>query len=83
MLTLGGLPPGVSNGGITWVPVRVYSSGNEGGFDGEPGETYPYSWEGALDAVYLDGQMLPGSILGDSANVSLTALIDTVSVISY
>jgi hypothetical protein len=80
MLAIGELPVGVQNTSLTWALVTRYSP-SAGGLTApanSPDEVYPVTWEIPLDDVYLDGQKLPRSILS-SANISLTALIDTVS----
>ena len=79
-LTLGGLPAGVVNSSLTWMPVRRYSAEQNGVVVPEaPEETYPYAWDIPLDAVYFDGVQLPLSNLGDvsSNGVGHSALIDT------
>lgn len=78
VLTLGGLPSGVKNESLTWVPVRLYTS-EEGGIPGPteaPNEVYPLNWEIPIDDVYLDGNKLPRSSLVPS-NISISALLDT------
>ncbi|KAF7791449.1 hypothetical protein EIP86_002465 [Pleurotus ostreatoroseus] len=77
-ITIGELPRGVDNSSITWVPVRLYSSG-DGGLNPPtfaPDEVYPLRWEIPLDAVFLDGQELPATTL-TGASTELSALIDT------
>lgn len=73
ILSVGGLPQGVTNDSLTWVPVRGYTA-QQGGID-SPTDIYPIAWEIPIDAVFLDGQKLPQSTL--SPGVSLTALVDT------
>lgn len=73
MLSLGELPPGVSNDSLTWVPVRRYTS-EQGGLP-SPDDVYPIAWEIPIDNVFIDGQELPQSTL--SPGVSVTGLIDT------
>ncbi|KAI0634489.1 acid protease [Trametes polyzona] len=80
-LTIGRLPGGIDESDITWVPVRLYSSA-DGGLSPPsfaPDEVYPLRWEVELDAVFLDGEKLPGSTqpADGVANPSLSALIDT------
>jgi hypothetical protein len=81
-LTIGGLPEGVDNSSLTWVPVRLYTAA-EGGVSPPsfaPDEVYPFRWEVPLDAVYLNGTKLPDTNLTGSAGSGvLSALIDTVS----
>ncbi|KZV76796.1 acid protease [Peniophora sp. CONT] len=79
-LTLGGLPTGVDAQALKWANVRTYAT-DEGGLGApmtSPDEKYPLAWEVPVDDVYLDGQRLPRSNLS-SANIALTALIDTGS----
>ncbi|KAJ3558958.1 hypothetical protein NM688_g626 [Phlebia brevispora] len=77
-ITVGDLPQGVDNSSITWVPVRLYDSG-DGGLNAPsfaPNEIYPLRWEVPLDAVFLDGQQLaPTTLTG--ASPELSALVDT------
>ncbi|KAF8320258.1 acid protease [Clavulina sp. PMI_390] len=79
LLSLGELPPGVSNSSLTWAQVRGYTV-QEGGIPpspAAPNETYSLFWEIPIDNVYLDGTTLPQSTL--STGVSLSALVDTGS----
>ena len=80
MLAIGELPGGVSNDSLTWARVRGYppSAGGLAAPANSPNEVYPLTWEIPLDDVYFDGQKLPRSTLSPS-DVSLTALVDTVS----
>ncbi|KAF8574345.1 acid protease [Ramaria rubella] len=73
MLSLGELPPGVTNDSLTWVPIRGYTP-QQGGID-SPTDTYPIAWEVPIDNVFIDGKQLPQSTL--SPGVTVTALIDT------
>ena len=79
MLAIGELPEGVQNASLTWARVRGYppAAGGLAAPADSPNEVYPISWEIPLDDVYFDGQKLPRSNL--SSNISLSALIDTVS----
>ena len=82
MLAVGELPAGINNESLTWAQVRRYTHA-EGGLTpppDSPDEIYPIAWEIPVDDVYLDGQLLPRSALS-SANISLSALVDTVSQI--
>lgn len=81
MLSIGELPDGVDNNTLTWAQVRGYPpfAGGLVAPPDSPNELYPVTWEIPLDDVYLDGQKLPRSSLS-SPNISLTALIDTVSL---
>ncbi|TBU23468.1 acid protease [Dichomitus squalens] len=77
-LSLGGLPFGLTDEDLTWVPVRSYSP-SQGGLPpppDAPNEVYPLVWEIPVDDVYLDGTKLPRSMLSP-ASISLSALIDT------
>ncbi|THG98936.1 hypothetical protein EW026_g3315 [Hermanssonia centrifuga] len=77
-ITVGELPADTDNSSITWVPVRLYSSG-DGGLNPPSfasNEVYPLRWEVPLDGVFLDGNQLPGTTL-TGASTQLSALIDT------
>ncbi|KAG2034810.1 acid protease [Suillus americanus] len=76
MLSVGGLPPGVQNESLTWVPVRKYTLQQDGLTQNASLEAYPIAWEIPVDDVFLDGVKLPRSQLS-SSNISLSALIDT------
>ncbi|KAG2138469.1 aspartic peptidase domain-containing protein [Suillus clintonianus] len=76
MLSIGGLPLGVQNESLTWVPVRKYTLQQGGLIQDAPLEAYPIAWEIPVDDVFLDGVKLPRSQLS-SPNISLSALIDT------
>ncbi|KAG2114437.1 aspartic peptidase domain-containing protein [Suillus cothurnatus] len=76
MLSVGGLPPGVQNESLTWVPVRKYTLQQDGLIQDASLEAYPIAWEIPVDDVFLDGVKLPRSQLS-SSNISLSALIDT------
>ncbi|KAG1865478.1 aspartic peptidase domain-containing protein [Suillus subalutaceus] len=82
MLSIGGLPPGVQNESLTWVPVRKYTLQQDGLTQNDsfelirPPKAYPIAWEIPVDDVFLDGVKLPRSQLS-SSNISLSALIDT------
>lgn len=79
LLSLGELPAAVKNESLTWVPVRLYSSG-QGGLQApldSPEERYPIAWEVVIDEVYFDGEKLPRSTL-TPPSISISALIDTV-----
>ncbi|KAJ4000059.1 aspartic peptidase domain-containing protein [Lentinula boryana] len=78
ILTIGGLPPGISEDELTWAEVRRYGV-EDGGLRGGPGaedEIYPITWEITIDDVYLDGRKLPRSTLVDPT-IGVTGLIDT------
>ncbi|KAJ3845275.1 acid protease [Lentinula raphanica] len=80
ILTIGGFPPGVSEGDLTWTEVRRYGV-EDGGLKGGPeaeDEHYPIAWEIPIDDVYLDGQKLPRSSMVDP-DIGMTGLIDTGS----
>ncbi|EJC99086.1 acid protease [Fomitiporia mediterranea MF3/22] len=80
MFTLGGLPDGVDNASLTWMPVRRYKKEQNGVFVPQaPDEVYPYAWDVPLDAIYFDGVRLNGSTLGDIRleDVGQSALVDT------
>lgn len=84
VMSLGELPSGVNNDSLTWAKVRGYTTA-EGGMTAppdSPGEVYPIAWEVPIDDVWLDGQVLPRSSLS-APNISLSALIDTVSIRAY
>ncbi|PCH37131.1 acid protease [Wolfiporia cocos MD-104 SS10] len=77
-ISFGGLPEGVQDDYMTWVPVRGYSV-DEGGLppsSDAPNETYPLVWEIPVDDVYFDGVQLPRSVLVSPA-ISVSALMDT------
>ncbi|KAI5120536.1 hypothetical protein M0805_004544 [Coniferiporia weirii] len=79
-LTLGGLPPRISNESLAWSPVRLYTPEQNGVVVPEAdGETYPYAWDVPIEGVYFDGVRLADSILGDVtlADVGTSALVDT------
>ncbi|GJJ10881.1 hypothetical protein Clacol_005109 [Clathrus columnatus] len=75
LLSMGELPPGVSNDSFTWVPVRRYTHAEGGLAAGN--ETFPVQWEVPIDDVFIDGQRLPQSNL--TPNISLTGLVDSGS----
>ena len=78
-LSLGAMPPGLSEDDLTWVPVRGYKA-SEGGLPPPPqapDEVYPLVWEVPIDDVYFDGAKLPRSTLSPPS-LPLSALIDTV-----
>lgn len=83
LLTLGALPPGVSNASLAWAPVRLYDHGAQGGLRAAeaPEERYPFAWEVGVEGVWFDGVRLPESRLGDAGvdGVGVSALVDTVS----
>ncbi|KAL1740991.1 aspartic peptidase domain-containing protein [Schizophyllum fasciatum] len=78
MLSLGELPSGVSNESLTWLPLRTYApeQGGLGPPSNSPNESYPFTWEILLDAVYLDGERLPPSAL-PQRGIAPSALLDT------
>lgn len=79
-LSIGALPPGISEDALTWIPLREYTVA-EGGLPpppDTPNEVYPLVWEIPLDDVWFNGVKLDRSKLSP-ANISLSALIDTVS----
>lgn len=65
MLSIGGLPPGVQNASLTWVPVRKYTLQQEGLTQDDSLEAYPIAWDIPVDDVFLDGMKLPRSQLSD------------------
>ncbi|KZT06710.1 acid protease [Laetiporus sulphureus 93-53] len=78
VLSLGGLPAGVREEQLVWVPVRAYTA-DQGGLPpptDAPNEVYPLVWEVPVDDVYFDDVKLPQSALASPA-ISLSALIDT------
>lgn len=78
ILSLGSLPPGISNDSLTYVPLRAYTPA-QGGLPGPTGnedEAFPITWEVFLDDVFLDGVVLPRSNLS-SSTIKLSALVDT------
>ncbi|KAG0693293.1 aspartic peptidase domain-containing protein [Suillus ampliporus] len=76
MLSIGGLPPGIQNESLTWIPVRKYTLQQGGLTQDAPREAYPIAWEIPVDDVFFDGVKLPRSQLS-SPNISLSALVDT------
>ncbi|PIL23219.1 hypothetical protein GSI_14528 [Ganoderma sinense ZZ0214-1] len=66
-LTIGTFPTGVDNSSLTWAPVRLYDIGLNG--------SVPLHWEVEIDAVFLDGNLLPGSSLVPK----VTATVDTTA----
>ncbi|KAE9392370.1 acid protease [Gymnopus androsaceus JB14] len=76
VLTIGGLPPDMSENDLTWVEVRRYGE-KEGGLPGS--EAYPITWEIPIEGVYLDGVKLPDSTLFDVDSIGVTVLVDTGS----
>jgi hypothetical protein len=91
VLTLGGLPSGVSNDSLTWVPVKHYPteiaiSGHLKNFTVPTSlmnavskmlPTVPLRLEVPIDGLYVNGQMLLNS--SDTPDGNLTALLDSVS----
>ncbi|KAM5543418.1 hypothetical protein V8D89_002669 [Ganoderma adspersum] len=65
--TIGSLPTGVDNSSLTWATVRLYDIGLNG--------TVPIHWEVEVDAIFLDGNPLPGS----SQIPKVTAVVDTTT----
>jgi hypothetical protein len=93
VLTIGGLPPGISNESLTWVPVKKYDTkvvlSRGFGFNNvtvpssllnnvtEKMPTMFYRWEVPIDGMYVNGQLLQNS--SGTPGGKLTALFDTVS----
>ena len=91
VMTLGGLPSGISNSSLTWVPVQTYAvqeafsdivvAPNTSAFWNEVSAITPHAprfWQVALDAVYTNGQKSPSTL--NSTGLSLSAVLDAVSV---
>ena len=90
---MGGLPAGISNESLTWVPVKKYDTkvilSRGFGFSNvtvpssllnnvsEKIPTMSYRWEVPIDGIYVNGQLLQNS--SGTPGGGLTALIDTVS----
>ncbi|KAF7313246.1 Peptidase A1 domain-containing protein [Mycena kentingensis (nom. inval.)] len=66
MPSIGGLPEGVDNSSLTWVPIRKYPTALAGSAD-SPAERYAVAWEVFVDDVYLAGVVLPRSALTPSS----------------
>ena len=80
VVSVGRLPDGIDNSSLTWLPVRLYTP-EEGGLNPPnfaPEEVYPLRWEVPLDAVYIDGKQVE-----NNAGKGVTALIDTVDMITH
>ncbi|THH32199.1 hypothetical protein EUX98_g2000 [Antrodiella citrinella] len=78
MLSVGSLPPNISDDALTWTPLRAYTAA-QGGLPppvDAPNEVYPLVWEIPLDDVWFNNVKLKRSALSP-ANISLSALIDT------
>ncbi|KAJ3814829.1 aspartic peptidase domain-containing protein [Lentinula aff. lateritia] len=79
LLTIGGLPPNLTDADLTWTLVRRYTvsqGGSKGGVGAED-EVYPITWEIPIDGVYLDGNRIPDPAGLESGDIGVTALIDT------
>ncbi|KAJ3923603.1 acid protease [Lentinula edodes] len=79
LLTIGGLPPNLTDADLTWALVRRYTvpqGGLKGGVGAED-EVYPITWEIPIDGVYLDGNRIPDPAELESGDIGVTALIDT------
>ncbi|KAJ3896571.1 aspartic peptidase domain-containing protein [Lentinula edodes] len=79
LLTIGGLPPNLTDADLTWNLVRRYTV-PQGGLKGGAGaedEVYPITWEIPIDGVYLDGNRIPDPAELESGDIGVTALIDT------
>ncbi|KAJ3935233.1 MAG: aspartic peptidase domain-containing protein [Lentinula lateritia] len=79
LLTIGGLPPNLTDADLTWNLVRRYTvpqGGLKGGVGAED-EVYPITWEIPIDGVYLDGNRIPDPAELESGDIGVTALIDT------
>ncbi|KAJ3856333.1 hypothetical protein EV368DRAFT_78840 [Lentinula lateritia] len=79
LLTIGGLPPNLTDADLTWTLVRRYTvpqGGLKGGVGAED-EVYPITWEIPIDGVYLDGNRIPDPAGLESGDIGVTALIDT------
>ncbi|KAJ3880959.1 aspartic peptidase domain-containing protein [Lentinula edodes] len=79
LLTIGGLPPNLTDADLTWNLVRRYTvpqGGLKGGVGAED-EVYPITWEIPIDGVYLDGNRIPDPAELKSGDIGVTALIDT------
>lgn len=81
VMTLGGLPSGISNDSLTWVPVKTYpgSLAVLGNYNGQISPSIandidqilpsaPYIWEAAIDGLYIEGQLQENS----SVNKTIT-----------
>ncbi|KAL0959031.1 hypothetical protein HGRIS_014338 [Hohenbuehelia grisea] len=78
VLSLGALPPGVTNDSMTWVGVRRYTPAQQGlpPPPDSPDEVYPMAWEVFIEDVFLDGVRLPRSVLNQT-DFGYSALLDT------
>lgn len=88
VLTLGGLPSGIANSSLTWVPVKLYPieiaiAGHFTNFTlptsimnevSKKLPAVPLRIEVPIDSLYVNGQMLLNSSEGN-----ITALLDSVS----
>ncbi|KAF7966863.1 hypothetical protein HWV62_36697 [Athelia sp. TMB] len=93
VMTIGGLPSGISNDSLTWVPVQPYSidislfGGLQTPIDAtviaealKIMPTSPMVWEAPIDGVYVNGQLLKDSTAKSgrrATNPGLTALFDS------
>jgi hypothetical protein len=94
VITLGGLPSGISNDSLTWVPVKKYPTNVSlfSGFDAPSTlvdavmrilPSTPYLWEIPIDGLFINGQLQRNSSVNpEITNIpgnGLTALFDSVS----
>ena len=84
VMTIGGLPSGISNDSLTWVPVKRYNASvvltERVGIVNKPVSptlaqeidsivpTAPMEWEALIDGLYLEGTLLKNS----SVNTTFT-----------
>lgn len=88
VMTIGGLPSGVSNDSLTWIPVNPYpindavfaniASSISAEVQAEVAKlmpTVPFRWEAVIDGFFVNGQLASNSSGGKPI-----ALFDSVSV---
>lgn len=91
VMTIGGLPSGISNDSLTWVPVKNYPASVLFGDLGVDQAVVaaatkifpstPFLWEAVIDGFYVNGKLQANSSVDTNLTnqVGLTALFDSVS----
>lgn len=96
VMTIGGLPSGISNASLTWVPVKEYPT-SAAFFSGlgisqsvinaatKILPSAPFAWEAVIDGLYVNGQLQANSSVNTTLTkqVGLTALFDSVSLFRF